>query len=73
MATKHTDTCLQKAGESEPIFVLRAQDQFAPIIVRRWANMAHEAGVPRDKVAEAHRCADAMLEWQEQHGAKRPD
>lgn len=73
MATKHTDTCLQKAGEAEPIFVLRAQDQLAPLVVRHWARIAEKAGTPRAKVAEAHKLADAMLEWQEQHGAKRPD
>jgi hypothetical protein len=73
MATKHTDLCLQKAGESEPIFVLRAQDQLAPLVVRAWAKLAHQAGVPRAKIQEAHALADAMDAWQAEHGAKRPD
>jgi hypothetical protein len=73
MATKHDDECLKRAGDSEPIFVLRAQDQLAPAIVRRWAYTAHAAGVPRKKIEEAHTCADAMEEWQALHGAKRPD
>jgi hypothetical protein len=37
MATKHTDTCLQKAADDEPIFVLRAQDELAFDLVRLWA------------------------------------
>ncbi len=73
MATKHTDECLKKCGESEPIFVLRAQDQLAPIIVRKWAQLAHQAGAPKAKTQEAHKLADAMEAWQEEHGAKRPD
>jgi hypothetical protein len=36
MATKLTDQCLAKVGDDEPIFVLRAQDAFAPIVVRVW-------------------------------------
>jgi hypothetical protein len=73
MSTKHDDTCLQKAGDAEPIFVLRAQDQLAPIVVRKWADMAYKAGSPRAKVNEAHELADKMEAWQAEHGAKRPD
>lgn len=73
MATKHTDTCLQKAGEAEPIFVLRAQDQLAPIVVRKWVELARKAGTPGAKLDEALSLANAMEEWQAQHGAKRPD
>jgi hypothetical protein len=36
MATKLTDQCLAKVGDDEPIFVLRAQDRFAPTVVRVW-------------------------------------
>jgi len=73
MATKHDDSCLKKAGDSEPIFVLRAQDQLAPAIVRAWAKAAQLAGTPRKKVMEAYDQAAAMDEWQGLHGAKRPD
>jgi hypothetical protein len=73
MSTKHTDTCLQKAADDEPIFVLRAQDQTAPGIVRAWARLAETLHAPAAKVREAHALADRMLEWQERHGCKVPD
>lgn len=34
---KNPDSCLNRAGDDEPIFVLRANDPLAPIIVRMWA------------------------------------
>ena len=73
MATKHDDSCLMKAGDAEPIFVLRAQDQLAPASVRAWAKAAQQAGTPRKKVMAAYDAAAAMDEWQGLHGAKRPD
>jgi hypothetical protein len=72
-STKHTSSCLAKAGDAEPIFVLRAQDQLAPIVVRKWGQLAHQAGVSRDKVQGAYALADEMEAWQAEHGAKRPD
>lgn len=36
VSTKHNDPCLKKAADDEPIFVLRAQDMTAPIIVMFW-------------------------------------
>ena len=73
MATKHTDSCLQKAGDDEPIFVLRAQDRIAPMIVRAWAREAQARGCYPEKVEEAHRLADLMLEWQQSNPSKDPD
>lgn len=63
MATKSTDTCLQKAAENEPIFVLRAQDMLAPGIVREWAKQAAAHGCSQEKVLEAHSLADRMDQW----------
>jgi hypothetical protein len=70
MATKSTDTCLQKAAEDEPIFVLRAQDRLAPEIVRQWADRAREFGCPEPKVQEAYSLAARMEQW---HTRKFPD
>jgi hypothetical protein len=67
------DGCFAKAADDEPLFVLRATDEIAPQIVRWWAREAELAGTPREKVMEAHQLADAMLAWQESHGAKVPD
>ncbi len=64
MATKHTDSCLAKAADNEPIFTLRAQDRFAPALVRAWAHQAAMfLGNDSPKVKEAIACADAMERW----------
>lgn len=72
MATKHTDTCLQKAADDEPIFVLRAQDFYAPRLVRDWALWARCGGQRQDgsisdalqtKIDEALALADEMEKW----------
>lgn len=80
MATKHTDECLQKAGDDEPIFVLRAQDKLAPGIVRLWAAMVvreHMEGAPGElpegKITEALKLALLMERWQRDRGSKVPD
>ena len=77
MGYKATDTCLQKAAEDEPIFVLRAKDKLAPSIVRRWADLAEAASHPdsptRDKVREARLFAKTMEGWQQKNGSKIPD
>lgn len=63
MATKHTDTCLIKAADDEPIFVLRAQDMLAPESVREWANRALKCGLPHAKYEEALALAAKMEQW----------
>lgn len=70
MATKHTDTCLRKAADEEPIFVLRAQDRLAPAVVERWAELAEQNGVPASKTADAWETAALMRQW---HTRKLPD
>lgn len=82
MSTKHDDSCLAKAGDDEPIFVLRAQDELAPDIVDEWAtrvNMCYAMAPPSVrasielKIQEARDLADAMRAWQKAHGSKVPD
>lgn len=73
MATKHTDICLQKAGDDEPIFVLRAQDELAANTVRHWARdflKAHGGVLFKQsnssamvKYKEAMDLADKMDAW----------
>lgn len=70
MATKSeemnlADSCLNKAENNEPIFVLRAQDRFAPILVRMWADMyaAFSAEYNEDKFYVAVELAEQMEEW----------
>jgi hypothetical protein len=73
MATKHTDLCLQNAGDNEPIFVLRAKDKLAPNVVRRWAAEAGINGASQEKVEEAFELATKMEVWASQNGSKLPD
>ena len=73
MSFKLTDTCLKKAAEDEPIFVLRAQDKLAPNVVRHWAREAHNYGTPITKVNEAFGLANMMESWQDQNFKKVPD
>lgn len=62
MATKHNSSCLQKAGDDEPIFVLRAKDPTAPYIVRNWVRI-NEGIQPAVKLAGALLLADEMEAW----------
>ncbi|HVK55886.1 MAG TPA: hypothetical protein VM532_12765 [Burkholderiales bacterium] len=78
MATKHTSTSLKKAGDDEPIFVLRAQDIMAPTLIRQWAEqLKTQKQINRVPTAEwiekydgALRTAAAMDEWKKR---KLPD
>jgi hypothetical protein len=63
MATKHNSVSLIKADDTEPIFVLRAQDRLAAAVVRFWADEAQKAGANAAKIAEAREVADAMEQW----------
>lgn len=59
---KDSQSCLNKAGAAEPIFVIRAKDLLAAQTVRLWASMAvgeHE----KEKVASALELADQMEKW----------
>lgn len=74
MSTKaEGDSCYEKASSDEPIFVLRAQDQIAPIVVRVWAEIAEGLGTPLGKVNEARGLARRMEWWADSHKSKLPD
>lgn len=47
----------------EPVFVLRAQDELAPQLVRQWARLADASGCPAEKVNEANSKALRMENW----------
>ena len=69
-------SCLNKAHDDEPIFVLRANDEFASGIVRLWAERyrtakLNEQGslstVQQNKYHEARNLADKMEVWKTQN------
>lgn len=57
------ESCLNKAADDEPIFVLRAKDMLSPLAIEAWAEAAEDYGVPKDKIAEARALAARMSEW----------
>lgn len=60
-------SCWNKAASDEPVFVLRANDPVASMVIRHWAQLAfgtHKS----DKIAEARRCANAMDAWRREKG-----
>lgn len=62
MSTKHNSICLQKAGDDEPIFVLRAKDPKAPDTVRYWIS-ENQYLQPEAKLAAAADVAHEMELW----------
>lgn len=65
MASKYDNPCFKKAADDEPIFVLRAHDRLAELVVRYWADLAQQAGVRIEKVYDARRVATDMRLWRE--------
>lgn len=64
------NSCLNKAADDEPVFVLRGRDALAPQHVRDWAEHAELRGASAEKVAEARQLADAMEAYP---GRRNPD
>lgn len=75
-------SCLTRAADDEPLFVLRANDDLAPGTVRNWANryMLEKSGRPgknldrltnaqKEKYLEAVEIAASMEMWKK--GARR--
>lgn len=62
MELASVDSCLNKAGPEEPLFVLRAKDKLSSQAVRLWAAMASGIHEPH-KIEEALKLADQMDIW----------
>jgi hypothetical protein len=73
MGTKHTSTCLAKAHDDEPVFVLRAQDKLAPMVIEFWAYLADKYGAPEQKIIEANELIAEMKSWRLVNRGKYPD
>ena len=57
------DSTINKADAEEPVFVLRAQDMSADILVDFWAELALRMGCSQEKVDEAIDLAAEMRAW----------
>jgi hypothetical protein len=62
-AITNDDSCLNKAMLCEPLFILRAQDQFAADLVRQWADQVEQSGGGADKILGARIIAGQMEAW----------
>jgi len=59
--------------EEEPVFLIRGQDACAPATLRFWAREAMMKGADRAIIDLVREHADAMEQWQAEHGGKVPD
>lgn len=55
--------CYANAEPDEPMFVLLARDEGAPVLVEEWAHKRALMGEDPVKVQEARDCAAAMRAW----------
>ncbi len=62
-----------RIGPDEPVFIVRAQDKIAPLVMRHWANMQRFFGgsIEMCEMVEAH--ADLTEKWQKEHGCRVAD
>lgn len=73
-AAARGDGCLGHATPDEPVFVLRAHDKHAPLLIQIWAMLVdNEAGVATAIAARARYDASDMSTWQAVNGCKQPD
>lgn len=70
------NSCLNKAADDEPLFVLRANDPLAPDLVRKWAERYFDSKKDRAfrltdgqraKTKEALELAVDMENWKKTH------
>jgi hypothetical protein len=61
--SKHS--CLNRAGDDEPLFVLRAKDVLAAQTIRLWATMAVGTNHNEEQIAEARMLAKQMEDWRQ--------
>lgn len=72
------ESCLNRAKDDEPVFLLRAQDMLAIQTVRDWANKLTQVQLSlhqtaSSKVNEAFEVANQMQVWASANGSKYPD
>lgn len=72
---EHPESCFNKAGDSERLFVLLARDPAAPVAIRAWVNERLRLGKNKpddDQICEALECAARMeIERAEIESARR--
>jgi hypothetical protein len=60
--------CLGRAAMDEPVFILRAKDSAAAVVVRIWCQIAQGQGLHEpDKITDAMELAAQMEAWRKAH------
>jgi hypothetical protein len=66
-------SCLTRAAEDEPVFVLRAKDPAAPAAMRAWAKFSSENELHEpEKIAQAYQEAHQFEEWRRTNYKVKP-
>lgn len=68
----HIQDSTEKIKEDEPVFLLRAQDQYAPDTVCAWCHMVEKGG-DRNLSRYVRLHAVRMQNWQTLNNCKKPD
>jgi phage protein D len=55
--------CFAKASEDEMLFILRAQDITAPVVIMEWIKGGLETNTSDEKLREAFECALTMRKF----------
>ncbi len=62
------ESCLNRAEDDEPLFVIRAKDKVSASAVRTWAEWALLTGIHEpEKIQEARAIAEDMENWRKVH------
>lgn len=62
-----------KIPQDEPVFLLRGQDKFAPVLLMQYSLLLELAGGYREDAQEISDHAMRMVEWQKNVKSKLPD
>lgn len=73
MTKKEAIEYLKKVHDGEEVFIFRAQDRFAPLTIRFWADLVKSQRGLDKKVAEAINCAHEMDRFALTNPTKFPD
>ena len=65
---ENPESCLNRAEDDEPLFVIRAKDKVSASAVRTWAEWAQMTGVHEpEKIQEARDIAEDMENWRREN------
>ena len=64
---------LGKIGEDEPVFLVRAKDVLAPMVMRQWAMLHRIQGGDSAMSDSVEKHANLTEKWQREYGCKVAD